>query len=109
MMDELLFNLLENGIKYNKEGGLLRLELRSVGEEVRILVQDSGIGIKKEDLPRIFERFYRADRSRSKKSGGTGLGLSIVKHIAEFHDGSVEVESELGHGSTFICVLKIGL
>lgn len=93
---ELLFNLIDNGIKYNRNGGELTVSVQKEGERTRISVRDTGIGIPKDKLTRVFERFYRVDSSRSKQTGGTGLGLSIVKHIALIHGGSVEIVSEEG-------------
>ncbi|MCI0330951.1 MAG: ATP-binding protein [candidate division Zixibacteria bacterium] len=100
-----LKNLLENAIHYTGPGGRVTLSARSQNGGVEITVVDSGIGIPSQDLGRIFERFYRVDRSRSREEGGTGLGLSIVKHIAEAHGGRVEVESEVGKGSKFTLVI----
>ncbi len=98
---ELLLNLMSNGIKYNHPGGFVRTEVSQNDAEVQILVTDDGCGIAPEDQQRIFERFYRVDKGRSRKMGGTGLGLSIVKHITAYYGGSVTVESELGRGSQF--------
>ena len=103
MFDELLYNLIDNGIKYNKDGGLVTIDLSQADGVYRISVSDTGIGIPEKHLPQIFERFYRVDKSRSKKTGGTGLGLSIVKHIAEHHGGRVEIESVEGGGTTVSC------
>lgn len=100
-------NLLENAIKYNRPGGKVTLRAREQEGSLAIEVEDTGIGIPAEDLPRVFERFYRVDKARSTETGGTGLGLSIVKHIAEAHGGSVSVESRLGHGSRFTLVLPL--
>jgi len=97
----LLKNLIENAIKYNKQGGSVYLNAEKLDEYVLISVSDTGIGIPKESLPLIFERFYRVDKSRSRNVGGTGLGLSIVKHITEAHNGKVEVESQVGKGTKF--------
>ncbi len=97
----LLLNLVDNAIKYNKEGGKVVVKARTEKGYVILEVSDTGIGIPKEHIPFIFERFYRVDRSRSRELGGTGLGLSIVKHIALSHGGKVEVESKEGEGSTF--------
>ena len=109
MIDELLYNLIDNGVKYNKEGGHVVVHLsRMSGGICRISVSDTGIGIPEEHIPRIFERFYRVDQSRSKKTGGTGLGLSIVKHIAEYHGGRVELQSAEGEGTTVICYIGGG-
>jgi len=94
-------NLVENAVKYTKEGGLVRVSVRGESGSSLVEVADDGIGISAEDLPRIFERFYRVDRSRSRDMGGTGLGLSIVKHIVQAHHGTIEVESAPGKGSTF--------
>lgn len=97
---ELLINLLDNALKYTEEG-YVRLMCREDGQELVICVEDTGIGMEKEHLPRIFERFYRIDKSRSRKQGGTGLGLSIVKHIVELYNGKMQVESEVGKGTRF--------
>ena len=96
-----LVNLLDNGIKYSGEGSAVRINAFAEGEELIIEVKDSGIGIPAEHIDRIFERFYRVDRSRSRLAGGTGLGLSIVRHIAMLHHGTAEVESHAGEGSVF--------
>lgn len=100
-------NLLDNAIQYNRPGGevILRAAPDPDGGTVRIEVEDTGIGIPAEDLPRVFERFYRIDKARSRRTGGTGLGLSIVKHVAEAHGGSVRAESALGQGSRFTLIL----
>jgi two-component system phosphate regulon sensor histidine kinase PhoR len=107
LLDELFYNLIDNGIKYNKEGGNVIVDLRQEDDFCKISVTDMGIGIPKEHQGRIFERFYRADTSRSKKTGGTGLGLSIVKNIAEHHNGKVSLESTEDAGTTVICYIKI--
>ncbi|MBI5583631.1 MAG: PAS domain-containing protein [Deltaproteobacteria bacterium] len=96
-----IFNLLDNAIKYTPPGGKVVLSAREGEKEISVSVTDTGLGIPREHLPRIFERFYRVDRDRSRELGGTGLGLSIVKHIVEAHKGKVEARSELGRGSTF--------
>jgi len=106
-LQELIYNLLDNAVKYSKPGGTVFLRAEVAGDSVRISVADQGIGIPENDLPRIFERFYRADKSRSSEQSGTGLGLSIVKHIAQSHGGSVQAESELGKGTTISVVLPI--
>jgi two-component system phosphate regulon sensor histidine kinase PhoR len=106
-LQELIYNLLDNAVKYSKPGGTVFLRAERAGNSVRISVADQGIGIPENDLPRIFERFYRADKSRSNEHSGTGLGLSIVKHIAQLHGGSVEAESELGKGTAISVVLPI--
>lgn len=104
MMEELLHNLCDNAIRYNVHGGSVRVEVRPVRDQVMISVQDTGIGISQENQERVFERFYRVDKSRSKATGGTGLGLAIVKHIAAKHGASLALESELGRGTTIIVV-----
>ena len=107
MIDELLYNLINNGVKYNKENGNVTVELTQIDEDqCKISVTDTGIGIGIEHHPHVFERFYRVDKSRSKKTGGTGLGLSIVKHITEYYNGSLELVSTEGVGTTITCYLK---
>jgi two-component system phosphate regulon sensor histidine kinase PhoR len=100
---QVLRNLLDNAIKFTPEGGRIYVEaaLSSNGRSIEVHVRDSGIGIPSSDLPRIFERFYRVDKARSRDQGGTGLGLAIVKHIVEAHKGKVDVKSSLGQGSDF--------
>lgn len=98
---QVLFNLVENAIKYNNAGGSVTIGARETDRGVEVSVTDTGIGIPSEDIPRIFERFYRVDKARSRDLGGTGLGLSIVKHIIHAHHGEVSVESRPGVGSTF--------
>lgn len=108
-LQEALYNLLDNAVKYSRPNGEIRLTARQDNGEVELAVSDEGIGIAREDLPRIFERFYRADKARSPdKVRGTGLGLAIVKHIAQLHGGRVEAESELEKGTTVRLVLPIG-
>lgn len=99
-LQEIVYNLLDNAVKYSPTGGEILLSAERAHDRVRISVADQGPGISASDLPRIFERFYRADKARSQQIGGTGLGLSIVKHIAQLHGGSVEARSEFGRGST---------
>jgi len=107
-LQEALYNLLDNAVKYSRERGEIRLSARQCDGETELIVSDQGIGIAKEDLPRIFERFYRADKARSPdKVRGTGLGLAIVKHIAQLHGGRVEAESELGKGTTIRVLLPM--
>ena len=106
-LQEVLYNLLDNAVKYSHPNSKIRLQaVRRDGHAV-VSVTDTGIGIPDADLPRIFERFYRADKARSREMGGTGLGLSIVKHIAQMHGGSVEAESVLGQGTTIRVILPI--
>jgi len=105
-LTQVLINLLENAVKYTPEGGRITIEAKAFEDEIEISVRDTGIGIPSKDLPRIFERFYRVDRARSREVGGTGLGLSIVKHIVEAHGGIVRVDSEIGKGSKFTVVLS---
>ena len=99
MVEELLYNLCDNAIRYNNEGGRVEVQVYPKDEHVYLEVKDTGIGISKEHQERIFERFYRVDKSRSKSTGGTGLGLAIVKHIIAKHNAKVELESELGKGT----------
>ena len=106
MIWELFSNLINNGLKYNKEGGRLDIKISEEEENYKVLIADTGIGIPQEDLARIFERFYRVDKSRSRRVGGTGLGLSIVKHILQNIDGKVKIYSQLGKGTTFELLLK---
>ncbi|MEO7718178.1 MAG: ATP-binding protein [Capsulimonas sp.] len=100
-MAQVFVNLLDNAISYTPRGGSVRLYATEAADRLTIHVADTGIGILKDDIPRLFERFYRADKARSRASGGTGLGLAIVKHIVENHGGTVSVQSEYNKGSTF--------
>jgi len=102
---EVFDNLLDNAVKYSDKGGAIRLAADRRDGEIVLSVSDKGVGIGHEDLPRIFERFYRADKARSRELGGTGLGLSIVKHIAQLHSGRVEAESEPEKGTTISVIL----
>ena len=104
---ELFNNLITNAVKYNKPGGKVEVTVTSEAKEMVITVADTGVGIAEEDIQRIFQRFYRVDKGRSKRVGGTGLGLSIVKHIVNYYDGSIKVESKLGEGSKFTIHLPI--
>jgi two-component system phosphate regulon sensor histidine kinase PhoR len=107
-LQEAFYNLLDNAVKYSREHGEIRLQARQRDKEIVLSVSDKGIGIGKEDLPRIFERFYRIDKARTAENiRGTGLGLAIVKHIAQLHGGHVEAESELERGTTIRMVLPI--
>ena len=103
---QVLENLIVNSIRYGKEGGETKITCRDMLDKVLVEVEDNGIGIAKSDLPRVFERFYRTDKGRSREQGGTGLGLAIVKHIIENHGEKVSVRSELGKGSTFTFTLS---
>lgn len=102
---QILFNLVDNAVKYSREGDKVLVSAERINEQTSISVTDTGIGIPEEDLPRIFERFYRVDKARSRESGGTGLGLSIVKHLTELMGGKISVTSEPGKGSTFTLLL----
>jgi two-component system phosphate regulon sensor histidine kinase PhoR len=102
LLEQAVVNLIDNAVKYSDSGKTVHVEAAESDSEVIISVIDDGCGIAKEHLPRLFERFYRVDRARSRELGGTGLGLAIVKHIAKAHGGHVTVESTLGKGSTFV-------
>lgn len=106
-IEQVLTNLINNAIKYNKEKGFVRVYAEQLAEKTKIVIEDSGSGIPVRDISRIFERFYRVDKARSRELGGTGLGLSIVKHIIELHGGTVGVESTEGLGSKFWFSLPI--
>lgn len=100
IVEEIIHNLVKNAIKYNKDGGKVKISVKQCLDGIELSVKDTGIGIPEEDIDHIFERFYRVDKSHSKDIGGTGLGLSIVKHGAMFHNASLFVESELGTGTS---------
>src|SRR5438270_112384 len=104
-LEEVVHNLLDNAVKYSHQNGRVLIQAGAPDQEVVLCVRDEGVGIAANDLPRIFERFYRADRARSRELGGTGLGLSIVKHIAQLHGGRVEAESVVGNGTTIRVIL----
>ena len=104
---EILDNLLDNAIKYTPEGGRVSVLWQSNGAMARIAVRDSGIGIKPEDQERVFERFYRVDKARSREMGGTGLGLSITHGIVTGHNGRIEVDSRVGEGTRFRIYLPL--
>jgi two-component system phosphate regulon sensor histidine kinase PhoR len=107
-LEQALLNLLANAIKFNRPGGEVRVRVTvNPDGRVAIILADTGVGIPSEDLPRIFERFYRVDKARSRQVGGTGLGLSIVKHVVERMNGTIGVESQLGKGSTFTVLLPV--
>ena len=107
-LEQVLLNLLDNAIKYTPEGGTVELSGERVGDRAHLSVRDTGLGIEARHLPRLFERFYRVDRGRSREMGGTGLGLSIVRHLVHGMEGEVRVASQLGVGSTFTVVLPGG-
>lgn len=106
MLEELVFNLIDNGIRYNKENGRVLVGLTENEESIALCVQDTGIGISPENQERIFERFYRVDKGRSRETGGTGLGLAIVKHIVVVHDAAIEVKSEEGEGTEIVVTFR---
>jgi two-component system phosphate regulon sensor histidine kinase PhoR len=108
-LQQVFGNLVENASKYGRSGGKIRLGARRGEEQVEFYVQDYGPGIPFEHQRRIFERFYRVDKARSRDSGGTGLGLSIARHIVNAHGGDIRVESELGHGSKFVFTLPLAV
>jgi two-component system phosphate regulon sensor histidine kinase PhoR len=108
MLDRLLYNLVDNAVKYNRDAGQVSIALSEENGGCQITVADTGIGIPDEHLEHIFERFYRVDKSRSKKNGGAGLGLSIVKHIVEFHKGTIAVKSAENKGTSITCFIGAG-
>jgi two-component system phosphate regulon sensor histidine kinase PhoR len=103
---QVFINLINNAIAYTPAGGEVKVDVEEVGEEIVIVVSDTGVGMEQEEIPRIFERFYRVDKARSRNSGGTGLGLAIVKHIVEAHHGTISVKSRLNNGTTFTVKLS---
>lgn len=105
VLEEMIYNLIDNAVKYNKQGGRADVDVRSSGDDIVVTVSDTGIGVPADSIDRIFERFYRADKSHSRKIGGTGLGLSIVKHGVSLHGGSITVKSSEGSGTTFTMAL----
>jgi len=106
-LSHILDNLVDNAVKYTQEGGRIRVTWDRTPEGVNLMVEDNGPGIPERDLSRIFERFYRVDKARSRELGGTGLGLSIVKHLSQALRGNVRVSSEVGRGTSFIVTLPI--
>lgn len=106
MIGQVMINLIDNAVKYTPAGGQVNITAEKEANWVKVAVSDTGIGIPRESLPRLFERFYRVDKARSREMGGTGLGLAIVKHIMEVHGGKIEVDSEVGKGSTFTFYLS---
>ena len=99
ILNEMVYNLCDNAIKYNKDGGSVSVEIADEGSDVTLTVRDTGIGIPDAHRDRVFERFYRVDKSHSREIGGTGLGLSIVKHGALLHHAAISLESEVGEGT----------
>lgn len=106
-IEQVFSNLVENALKYTEAGGTVRLRVAPCSSGVEFRVEDTGTGIPPQDLPHIFERFYRADKARTREHGGTGLGLSIVKHIAQLHDGTIRAESTYGKGTAVIMTLPV--
>lgn len=107
MIGQVLINLIDNAVKYTHQGGEVNISAETQKDQVKVAVSDTGIGIPIESIPRLFERFYRVDKARSREMGGTGLGLAIVKHILELHNGKIEVESIVGKGSMFTFYLPL--
>lgn len=101
VLDEIIYNLCDNAIKYNKTSGRVDVKISHIPTKILVTVSDTGMGIPPEHINRIFERFYRVDKSHSRKINGTGLGLSIVKHGVIYHNGTIRVESTVGKGSVF--------
>jgi two-component system phosphate regulon sensor histidine kinase PhoR len=106
-LEQILSNLIDNAVKFNRQGGLVTITAEPVDDEASIAIEDNGVGMTTSDLPRIFERLYRADKSRSNRIEGTGLGLAIVKHLVQAHGGEITVASELGRGSRFTFTIPI--
>jgi two-component system sensor histidine kinase VicK len=106
-IEQVLINILSNAMKYTPTDGKISIYIGKMYSSVYVKVKDSGIGIPKEDLPRIFERFYRTDKARSREMGGTGLGLAIAKEIIEAHNGEISVTSEIGKGTEFTIKLPV--
>ena len=106
LLYEMIYNLCDNAVRYNQPGGYVKIRITEEPEDVLVSVSDNGIGIAPEYQEKIFERFFRVDKSHSRKSGGTGLGLSIVKHVAQYHHGMITVDSEPGNGTTITIRLR---
>ena len=105
LIDEMVYNLCENAIKYNKSGGFVYITVGMENGRARLEVSDTGIGIPKDCQDRVFERFFRVDKSHSRQTGGTGLGLAIVKHVVEYHNGSISLSSTPNQGTTIVVTL----
>jgi two-component system, OmpR family, phosphate regulon sensor histidine kinase PhoR len=108
LMNQLWVNLISNSIKFTPEGGCIKIQLRQKGKFAEVILADTGIGIAEEDQAHIFDRFYKADKSRNRSVGGSGLGLAIVKKIIDMHGGKIEVESRLGEGTKMIVTIPCG-
>ena len=98
-LNQIIFNLVENGIKYNVADGLLKISVHRDGDNARLTVRDTGVGIPEESIDHVFERFYRVDKARARKSGGSGLGLSIVRNLVERNRGEIQIQSCVGEGT----------
>ena len=109
LLYEVVYNLCDNAIKYNRQGGAVKVNIEDMRDTVQLTVNDTGIGIPYEHQEKVFERFYRVDKSHSKQSGGTGLGLSIVKHAVQYHNGKISMESQPDVGTTISVVFKKSL
>src|SRR5699024_10364429 len=106
-INQILLNLIANSINYTGEGGKIDISIELTEYNVYISISDTGIGIPQESVPRVFERFYRVDKARSRNSGGTGLGLAIVKHLVDSHQGDIKVNSIEGEGTTFTVIFPL--
>lgn len=106
-IQQVIYNIIENGIKYSADGGTVKVSLARDGRDAVLKITDNGVGIPKEDIPHIFDRFYRVDKARSRETGGTGLGLSIVQQIVRLHGGSISVQSQIDKGTTFTIELPL--
>ncbi|MCL1829298.1 MAG: cell wall metabolism sensor histidine kinase WalK [Oscillospiraceae bacterium] len=106
-IEQVLMNMVSNAMKYTPEGGSIRINVKKTGGAVQAQVRDNGVGIPKEDIDKVFDRFYRVDKARSRESGGTGLGLSIAKEIVGRHNGKIDIQSRLGHGTTITVTLPV--
>ena len=106
LLEELIDNLVQNAIRYNKKDGRVDIYVEPSDNQICLRIKDTGIGIPEEDRQRVFERFYRVDKGRSRETGGTGLGLAIVRHIVDLHGGNIELDSEVGKGTTISITLS---